>query len=157
MPKAVNMHIALCIITCTLVACGQKGVPEEMYGSWTSSLSPVTVRTEPSRMKFEFHKDSIIIEFTIKEDKTARGTIGGASFEGAVKTNWILPVEMTGVAFTIKCPTRGPLFENDPLPAKYLELWVGPMGDTLVAELRYTENGAHFPMGEFVFTRKEID
>lgn len=116
-------------------------------------MSPVTVRTEPRRMEFEFHKDSVVIEFTINEEKTASGKIGDASFEGVIKTNWILPVEMTGVAFTIECPTNGPLFENDPLPAKDLELWAGPVGDSLVAELRYTENGAHFPMGEFVFTR----
>lgn len=133
-------------------SCNKKwDMPAELVGDWESGLTDITVRTEPKSFEFEFFKGSGIIALTIFEDKTAEGTIGTATFENAeVRKNSGIP-SITGVAYTIKCGAISEIFDGDPLNSKKVEIWLGPLKEdqTMEAELRFTEGGAHFPMSGF--------
>ncbi len=147
------LNLAFLIV---LIGCGPTTVPDELIGNWETQKGPLTVRTEPKRMKFYFTKDTVTCELKISKDKTAEGRIGNATFtNGKVKPNWGLPVEMTGVSCTISFILEGKIFENDSIPKKRVEFWLGPVDEDFTAEVRYTEGGAQFPMGEFTFYRVE--
>jgi hypothetical protein len=143
--------------TFLLYSCGQKSVPRNMTGLWMSDKIQVTVRIQDERRNFKFVSDSVIITLVVNNDFTAAGSIGSAKFENCkISTNWLLPVKMSGIAFTIECGTIGKIFENDPLDSKEVELWLGPLNDSIDSELRYTQGASHFPMAGFILTKEII-
>lgn len=147
----------LVLLTFFLHSCGQKNFPSEIVGQWKSNKIQVTVRTQDENRKFEFTSDSAIITLKINNDHTVDGSIGSAKIEnGRIKTNWLLPIKMSGLAFTVEFGKIGKIFENDPLDSKEVELWLGPIiKGTIDGELRYTEGPANFPMAGMIFTRKD--
>jgi hypothetical protein len=148
----------LTLLTISLHSCGQMNVPSEMVGNWQTGKCLITVRTNDEKTGFQFVSDSAIIELRIKNDHTVDGSIGSAKFEnGKIKTNWLLPVKVSGIAFTIECDKIGKIFENDPLDLKEVELWLspGPVNDSIGGELRYTQSINYFPMAGFVLTKQE--
>jgi hypothetical protein len=148
----------LILLTVLLHSCGQMIVPSEMVGKWKTDKGRITVRTRDKKTRFKFTSDSAIILLEINADRTVDGSIGSAKFgNGKIKTNWLLPVKMSGIAFTIECGKIGKIFENDPLDSKEVELWLnpGPVNDTIEGELRYTQGVNYFPMAGFVLTREK--
>ena len=131
----------------SLYSCEQWTVPPELVGEWKSGKQEITVRTQPAKGQWEFTSDSAIIKIRIKSDHSVTGTIGAASFtNGVIKKNRGNP-DVTGLAQKIECGSIGKIFNDDPLNAKEVELWLSPMeGNTIDAELRQTEGGAQFPM-----------
>jgi hypothetical protein len=92
---------------------------------------------------------------TINDDKTVCGYIGSAAFEqGILLKNPDLPWE-TGVEYIVQCGRIGKIFDNDPLDAKEVEIWLGPINGNgrIRAEIRYTEGGAAFPMAGILFVK----
>jgi hypothetical protein len=130
-------------------------VPPELIGKWRTTKHKITVRTEPKWMKFEFVSDSAIVTLQIHSNKTVSGTIGSAIFEnGTIELNAGNP-DYTGIAYIVKCGKTGRFYEKDPLDSKEIEIWLSPInGRTMEAEIRYTENGAKFPMASIVFTKQ---
>ncbi len=146
------------LLTFFLHSCGQMNVPSEMVGKWETDKDRITVRTRENKTRFQFTSDSAIIKLKINDDHTVDGSIGSAKFEnGKIKTNWLLPVKMSGIAFTIECGKIGKIFDNDPLDSKGVELWLnpGPVNDTINGELRYTQGVNYFPMAGFALTREK--
>lgn len=135
------------VLVMLLVSCGQLSKPTALIGDWKTNTFNVTVRSKPEG-KWQFISDTCSISLTIKNDFTVNGTIGSAKFKnGTLRTNWLLPVKMTGQSYTIKCGSIGKIFKDDPLDAKKVELWLGPLeNDTINVDFRYTESGAQFPM-----------
>jgi len=128
-------------------------VPQDLTGTWTAAPTDITVRTEERWMHFTFTSDTIPATITIHPDKTVTGVIGNSSFSGGeLEKNGGNP-EKTGVAYIIRCGPIGRIFPGDPVESKEVELWLGPMQGDMQAELRFTENGAQFPMGDFRFRR----
>lgn len=147
-------HTLTAIILLTISSCGPKTIDSGIIGSWTSQKHKITVRTKSDK-KFEFTSDSVITSLTIHPDKKVTGTIGAASIEkGRIGTNWILPSDMTGVAYTIECTLTGKIFDTDPLEKKEVEFWISPKYKEVDWELRYTSKGAQFPMA-FIYFDKE--
>lgn len=130
---------------------------DRVIGSWQSDSTTITVRMSPEWMEFEFHSDSnLVCELLIDDQFLASGRIGQATFEKArVRDNGFLPDRMTGVHCIVEIELQDPIFPGDPLTQKKVELWVAPVTDNLEAELRYTEKGAHFPMGTFQFFKRD--
>ena len=145
------------VATLLLHSCGTLTVPTRLAGTWESDKHKITVRTSPAMMKFEFVSDSASTRLIINNDKSVNGNIGMAEInKGKIKTNWLLPTSMTGVAYIIKCDLNGNIFETDPLETKKVEFWVPPLlQENMDAELRYTQGGAQFPMAEIIFYRAE--
>jgi hypothetical protein len=143
------------ILIILLPSCGQRNIPPELVGHWTTQKQLITVRTKPSG-NWQFSSDSAIIKLKINKDYTADGYIGSAKFEnGKIKTNWLLPTKMTGIAFSIECGKIGKIFENDPLDLKEVELWLAPLkGNTTEAELRFTQGLAYFPMAGGILNKE---
>jgi len=146
----------LVLLVYSLNSCGQRSIPREMVGHWTTQKHLITVRTKPEG-KWKFTSDTASITFNINNDHTVDGFIGSAKFEnGEIRLNWLLPVRMSGQAFTIKCGKIEKIFENDPLDLKDVELWLGPIiNGTIDGELRYTQGHAYFPMAGAIFTKAE--
>jgi hypothetical protein len=147
----------LVLLIFLLHSCGQMNIPSEMGGNWQSGKGLITVRSNDEKTGSQYVSDSAIIELRIKNDHTVDGSIGAAKFEnGKIKANWLLPVKMSGIAFTIECGKIGKIFEKDPLVLKEVELWLspGPVNDTIKGELRYTQGINFFPMAGFVFTKQ---
>lgn len=138
----------------SLHSCGQKSIPPELAGKWTTQKCIITVRTKPEG-NWKFTSDSASITFTVNNDHTVNGFIGSAKFKNSrIKLNWLLPTKMTLVAFNIECGKIGKIFDNDPLDLKEVELWLGPLiNGTIDGELRYTQGMAHFPMAGMIFTK----
>lgn len=91
----------------------------------------------------------------INTDKTVSGLICTAAFKnGKLGKNTSLPWE-TGIKYFIECGSIGKIFNNDPLDAKEVEIWLGPVNENgkIKAELRYTEGSAFFPMGGMLFEK----
>ena len=86
------------------------------------------------------------------------GTIGTAAFEnGVIKKNRGNP-DVTGCAQIIECGSIGKIFNDDPLNAKKVELWLGPLeGNMIDTELRYTEGWAQFPMAGMLLIKVGLD
>jgi hypothetical protein len=148
----------LILLTISFHSCGQMSVPSEMVGNWQTGKGRITVRTNDKKIGSQFVSDSAIIELRIKNDHTADGSIGSAKFEnGKIKTNWLLPVKMSGIAFTIECGKIGKIFENDPLDLKEVEIWLnpGPVNGIIDGELRYTQGVNYFPMAAMTFTKED--
>lgn len=148
----------LILLAGSLLSCGQMNVPSEMIGQWKTDKNQITVRTSNEKTRFKFTSDSAIITLKINNDHTVDGSIGSAKFEnGKLKTNWLLPVKMSGLAFTIECGKIGKIFENDPLDSKEVELWLGPgpVNGTIDAELRSTQGLHYFPRAGFTLTKEE--
>lgn len=138
-----------------LSSCGQRTVESEIMGTWASGVHKTTVRTT-SPTGFRFVSDTARVVLTIHDDQTVTGKIGGAYIaNGRISTNWFLPADMTGVAYTIECELSGRIFRDDPLAHKEVEFWIGPDFRTEDWELRYTTGGAQFPMGFYHFSKRE--
>jgi len=146
------------ISTWLLVSCSTSKwtIQPEYIGKWQASKSKITVRAEKEWMKFEFMNDSAEVYMEINVDKTVTGSIGMAKFEnGRLKENaGFLPASTTGVIYIVECGSIGKIFPNDPLNKKEVELWISPLkGNTLEAELRFTEGGSKFPMAGLFFSK----
>jgi hypothetical protein len=138
-------------------SCGQKSIPQDLIGEWKSDKSMITVRVKDKKTGFQFTSDSAIVILKINDDKSVEGSIGSAKFEkGKLKTNWLLPVKMSGLSFTIECGKIGKIFDKDPLPLKEVELWLspGPANGRIEGDLRYTQGVNYFPMAGFTFTKE---
>jgi len=141
-----------------LYSCGQTSIPQELVGNWKTNNGRITVRTKEKKTRFQFTSDSAIITLKINGDHTVTGSIGSAKFEnGKIVTNWLLPVKMSGLAFTIECGKIGKIFENDPSDSKEVQLWLrpGPVNGNIRGELRYTQGINYFPMAGFVFKKED--
>jgi len=151
--QLLNMGI-LFLLSFLMQSCGQRSIPPELVGHWTTQKHLITVRTKPEG-NWMFTSDTAYITFTINNDHTVDGLIGSAKFEnGKIELNWLLPTKMTGIAFNLKCGKIGKIFEDDPLDSKEVELWLGPIiKGTIDGELRYTQGMAHFPMAGAIFTK----
>ena len=153
--KGLNAGIIF-LLTFFLHSCGQRSIPPELVGLWTSQKHLITVRTKPEG-NWKFISDSADIKFKVNENHTVDGSVGSAKFEnGRIKLNWLLPTKMTGISVSIECGRIGKIFENDPLDSKEVELWLSPIiKGTIDVELRYTEGKSYFPMGGAIFTKAE--
>jgi hypothetical protein len=151
-----NIGIVLIVFGCIILnSCGPKTIDEDIIGEWKSKKHKITVRIKDDRKKFKFSSDSTYTTLIINEDKTVSGNIGSAEIEnGRITPNWLLPSEMTLNAYTIKCNLIGKIFENDPLETKDVQFWIGPKFHETNWELRYSANGAQFPMA-FIFFDKQ--
>ena len=131
----------------SLYSCEEWTVPPELVGDWESGEHQITVRTQPEKGEWVFTSDTAIVTITINSDKSVTGTIGAASFtNGVIKKNRGNP-DVTGLSHSIECGSIGKIFNDDPLDAKEVELWLSPMeGNMIDTELRYTEGWAQFPM-----------
>ncbi len=124
-------------------------VPQELVGQWNSEKGKITVRTEPSTMKFEFTPDSATISLKINDDKTVSGFIGLSEFKnGSIRKNAGNP-DITGIAYIVECGTVGKIFASDPLENKEIEIWIKPVKENFSAEIRNKK----FPMGELKFVK----
>ena len=152
--KSCRLELWLIVISAFFIhSCGQQSISSEFVGQWKTTLTQITVRTEPEKGKFDFTSDSAEIVVIINSDNTADGNIGLANFENArIKKNFGNP-EKKGIAIKIECGSITKIFENDPLENKEVELWLGPIKGNIDAELRYTQGGSHFPMAGMIFTR----
>jgi len=139
------------------LSCGQKRIPDDMIGVWKTDTIGVSVRTKHETRGFEFTSGKAVIIIKIHDDHSVTGTIGSAKIEkGKIRPNWILPVKMSGLAFTIYCGKIGKIFENDPLDSKEVELWLPlPEKGTLNIGLRYTQGLAWYPMARGILTRED--
>lgn len=128
--------------------------PPELTGTWKAGNTKVVVRTDKGFMRFDFTPGFADAEMTINVDRSVSGRIGNTKFkEGTVKKNGGNP-ETTGIAYNVRCWWIGRIFEGDPEDSKQVELWLSPIKDgKMKAELRLTQNGSQFPMGDFVFVK----
>jgi hypothetical protein len=148
--------LGLCSLSLSCVNYKNWTVPPELIGNWKTTKHKITVRTEPKWMKFEFVSDSAIVTLQIQENKIVSGTIGSAIFKnGTIELNAGNP-DFTGISYILKCGnTTTRFFDSDPLASKEIEIWLSPIkGRTMDAEIRYTENGAKFPMASVVFIKQ---
>lgn len=155
---AIILSLSFLLLSCGITS-DKFTVPKELLGKWQSKKNKLTVRTEPKWMKFNFISDTTTIEITINYDKSAKGKIGNSFFEnGKILKNNGDP-EKTKVAYIIKCKTYGNYFEKDPLTSKTVEIWLAPINEQgiMEAELRYTEGGAKFPMGDLKFIKLKTE
>lgn len=146
------------LVSFFLYSCGQTSIPQEMAGNWKTDKGMITVRTKDKKTGFQFTTDYAIITLKISDDHTVTGSIGSAKFgNGKIVTNSLLPVKMSGLAFTVECGKIGKIFENDPLESKEVEIWLspGPVKGKIDGELRYTQGVNYFPMAGFVFTKED--
>ncbi len=156
--NVIVLFLSFFLLSCSITS-DKYIIPIELTGKWQSVKNKLTVRTEPKWMKFNFISDTINVEITINTDKSARGKIGNSFFEnGKVFKNNGDP-QKTKVAYIIKCKTYGNYFEKDPLTSKTIEIWLAPINEQgiMEAELRYTENGSTFPMGDLKFLKLKTE
>ena len=130
-------------------------VPSGYVGTWTTDNHKITVRYKINGERHSrFISDSAIIKLIIKNDKTASGSIGLAKFENGkiIKNSTFL--WDTGISFIIECDTIGKIFQNDPVEAKLVEIWLGPMSENgnIKAELRLG-GWSVFPMADLLFKK----
>jgi hypothetical protein len=147
--------LCLILVPLFLMSCSSNNftVPQQYTGNWQTEKTKVTVRTESKLLKFQFTTDSAVISIKIDDDKTVAGFIGSAEFKkGKLKKNYGAP-NVTGVAYIIECGSIGKIFPHDPMEAKEVEIWLGPINEngTIKAELRYTEGMEAFPMAGMIF------
>lgn len=144
-----------------LLSCKYGEMDPRIVGNWDASKTGITVREEPSFMKFKFTKGFASVHLEIDENYLVKGHIGNALLkEGTIELNKeLLPPKYSGVLMKIKCNLQGKIFPDDPLEEKEVEFWIHyPMKDnSFISELRYTEKGAQFPMSEFSFQRVEYN
>jgi hypothetical protein len=140
----------------SLYSCEEWTVPPELVGDWKSGKLLITVRTQSAKRQWAFTSDSAMISITINSDHSVTGTIGAATFEhGVIKKNRGNP-DVTGCAQIIECGSIGKIFSDDPLDAKEVELWLGPLeGHMIDTELRYTEGWAQFPMAGMLLKKSD--
>ena len=135
-----------------------KYLPDTLIGSWKSERALVNVRDRDTlHSKFRFTSDSIYIQLDFKLPKTITGLIGLGSFKTeTIFQNQGLPHRVSGISYIVSCGNVIKLFANDPLNAKFIELWLMPQThpDTLHAELRCKQYWDAFPMGSFTFIKK---
>ncbi|HQQ94027.1 MAG TPA: hypothetical protein PLQ93_05695 [Bacteroidia bacterium] len=91
----------------------------------------------------------------IQENQTASGKVGLATFEGAKLVKNVGDPVRTGVAYRIECGRIGRIFPSDPVEQKEVEIWLGPIHNNMMAELRLTEGIALFPMAGMEFHKKK--
>ncbi|MEY1640427.1 hypothetical protein [Tenuifilum osseticum] len=152
-----NTIIIVQLFAMLLISCGQLTKVPDLIGEWKTDKIGVIVRSK-SGGNWQFTSDSCTITLIIKDDYTADGKIGLTEFkDGKIKTNWLLPIKLTGQAYKIKCGSIGRIFEDDPLEEKKVELWLGPIKqDSINVDLRYTEGGAQFPMAHSKLKKVKI-
>ena len=135
-----------------------KYLPDTLIGSWKSERALVNVRDRDTlHSKFRFTSDSIYIQLDFKLPKTITGLIGLGSFKTeTIFQNQGIPHRVSGISYIVSCGNVTKLFANDPLNAKFIELWLMPQThpDTLHAELRCKQYWDAFPMGSFTFIKK---
>jgi hypothetical protein len=141
----------------SLYSCADWTLPPELVGDWKSGEMQITVRTKAEK-EWIFISDSARIAITINSDHSVTGTIGTAAFEnGVIKKNRGNP-DVTGCAQIIECGSIGKIFNDDPLDAKEVELWLGPLeGNMIDTELRYTEDRAQFPMAGMLLIKVGLE
>ncbi|MBS4056342.1 MAG: hypothetical protein KGZ82_03375 [Bacteroidales bacterium] len=148
-----GIFVLITIVLLSACSSSKWSVPENLVGQWKSQSTKITVRTEPQWMKFQFIADTVEISFTIDSNKEVSGSIGQARFAtGQLRRNKGNPA-VTGVAYIIECGNIGKIFDDDPLENKEVELWLGPSGNYIEAELRFTEGWAVFPMGNLLLRK----
>ena len=108
-----------------------------------------------SQEGFKFYHDTASAMLIISDNKTVSGRIGSATFENAALKKNFGPPNMTGIAWIVDVGPVGTIHPADPLPQKEVQFWLPPAGETMDAELRYTQNGAQFPMAGMVFRKSE--
>lgn len=139
-----------------LLSCGKRIVAPELLGHWKSGLNLVTVRSEPKLLKYQFNSDSAVVTLKIYNNNTVSGSIGLAEFvNGRIKKNISNP-DSAGIGYIIECGYIGKIFESDPLISKQVEIWLGPVKDSINAELLYSENVLKFSMSEMKFTKDTV-
>lgn len=149
--------ILLILIIATFTSCKTTDfiLPDEYIGQWSTSSTPVIVRTYQFGDGFTFTRDKAIISININKNKTASGSIGNVTFENAVirknKTN----TDLSDISYIIECGKIGRIFTGDPDSDKEVQIWLMPVKkDSLEGELRYTEGWAVFPMAGLRLVRK---
>ena len=151
----IGVRTGIILLLASLVSCGQKGIDPELIGTWVSGKQKITVRTKPGATGYRFVSGYANTVLTIQSDRTVVGKIGNAYIaNGEIRTNWVLPTGMTGVAYTISCELSGRIFEGDPMGYKEVEFWIGPDFQTGAWEIRYTTGGSQFPMGFSTFVKR---
>lgn len=148
-------HICVAVMcTFLLVSCSQWTLPPELIGTWESETIDITVRTRTADKEWVFTSEKVKISVTIHADQRVTGSIGAANIEnGKIRKNLGNP-ETTGCSEIIECGSIGKIFENDPVDAKEVELWLAPMKEgTIDTELRFTEGWAQFPMAGFLLKK----
>jgi len=129
-------------------------VPDTMKGKWIADTSQITVRTSPGFMKFDFHNGQGQLYLEIN-DSTANGIIGMSTFSNAPIIKNSGDPQRNGIAYIVRCDSIGKIFESDPLEQKQVSLELGPLLDNqMKTGLRYTQDGAMFPMSSFYLKRK---
>ena len=154
----INIRTAsLFAIVLIMSSCSKWIVPAEYVGKWESNRQEITVRTKASHEPFVFTSGYAEVSVTINADKTASGRIGSAHFSNAiVKKNRGLPWDKNvSPAYIIRCGSIGKIFATDPLNQKEVEIWFAPINNNGISnsELRYTQNGAQFPMADIMFMK----
>lgn len=149
--------IALFLLGLTFSSCKTADfvLPDEYVGSWSTSETPVIVRTYKFGDGFTFTRDKAIVSININKNKTASGSIGHATFENAVIKKNKVNTDLSGISYIIDCGKIGEIFTGDPLEKKEVQIWLMPANkDSLEAELRYTDGWAVFPMAGLRLVRK---
>ena len=121
-------------------------VSDALAGEWTAETTKIKVRENTGFMKFEFTPGEVDAALVINKDKKVSGHVGSHKFSnGLVTKSNIYKVVIDGT---------GALFEGDPTTGQEISFWIFELNDSnMVAELRLTEGGAKFPMGELKFNK----
>lgn len=144
MKSTVNSYlIFLSLSLSVLISCNKPtenwAVPEELTGTWKTEEIDVKVRTQHGILNYKHTPGRAKISISIKKDKSVSGSIGMYKFRNGRLTR--------NGEYKIVCDSVGKIFPNDPLEAKQVSFWIsGIHQNTMKVELRYTENGAKYPM-----------
>jgi hypothetical protein len=123
-------------------------VPDELIGTWKSEKTRVNVRTQLGFLKYKFTPGMSSVSITVNKQKTVSGSIGMYEFNNGILT-------MNG-SYKVVCDSVGKIFKDDPFPGKEVSIWLyPPFTNGLKAELRYTEDGAKYPMARLAFSKIE--
>jgi len=139
-----------------LLSCEKRIVAPDLVGHWKTEKTNVKVRTEPRLLKYQFVSDSAVVTLRVYNNNTVSGSIGLAEFvNGKIRKNISNP-DSSGIGYVIECGYIGRIFESDPLPKKLVEIWLGPVKDSINAELLYAEDVLKFTMSEMKFTKDTV-
>lgn len=140
-----------------LGSCNKWVVPEAYIGQWETNKQEIVVRTKEKSQPFVFTGGYADVSITINADKTVSGRIGSAHFSNArLDKNYGLPFQkVVSPVYIVKCGSIGKIFATDPLNQKEVEIWFAPINENGISnsELRYTQNGAQFPMADLMFIK----
>lgn len=149
-----TMLFTVIVLMCS---CNKWIVPAEYIGQWETNKQEITVRTKEKSQPFVFTAGYADVNITINADKTVSGRIGSAHFSNArLVKNYGLPFQkVVSPVYIVKCGSIGKIFATDPLNQKEVEIWFAPINENGISfsELRYTQNGAQFPMADLMFMK----